>query len=215
MIEPHASWVRGLARAVGVNSSAIQVKARLCGLFPTNLHPRRSVASVPIRVLFQRLGPARAGLEHGDATPKRRRQGTACRALTCSRKQAPRAPRQAQTIPDKTHHKGFHLCQSEVIQHIAPQRTFKSGTSRVRAFQPSTFPPSTFNLPTFNLITFNVQRSTFQPSTFPPSTFNLQPSNLQPSHLQPSTLNSRLTPPPSAPSPRCNPSVSRDRGCAR
>ena len=75
--------------------------------------------------------------------------------------------------------------------------------------------PSTFNLPTFNLITFNVQRSTFQPSTFPPSTFNLQPSNLQPSHLQPSTLNSRLTPPPSAPSLRCNPSASRDRGCVR
>ena len=75
--------------------------------------------------------------------------------------------------------------------------------------------PSTFNLPTFNLITFNVQRSTFQPSTFPPSTFNLQPSNLQPSHLQPSTLNSRLTLPPSAPSLRCNPSASRDRGCVR
>ena len=72
MIEPHASWVRGLARAVGVNPSAIQVKARLRGLFPTNLHPRRSVASVPIRVLFQCLGPVRAGLEHGDATPKRR-----------------------------------------------------------------------------------------------------------------------------------------------
>jgi len=56
--------------------------------------------------------------------------------------------------------KGFHLCQSEVIQHIAPQRTFKSGTSRVRAFKPSTFPPSTFNL----------QPSHLQPSTFPPST---------------------------------------------
>jgi hypothetical protein len=191
MIEPHASWVRGLARAVGVNSSAIQVKARLCGLFPTNLHPRRSVASVPIRVLFQRLGPARAGLEHGDATPKRRRQGTACRALTCSRKQAPRAPWQTQTIPDKTHHKGFHLCQSGVIRRIAPQRTFTSGTSHQG--KRSNLQPSTPNPPTFNPPTFNLQPSTFQ-------TFNLQP---------------RLTPPPSAPSPRCNPSVSRDRGCAR
>jgi len=158
MIEPHASWVRGLARAVGVNSSAIQVKARLCGLFPTNLHPRRSVASVPIRVLFQRLGPARAGLEHGDATPKRRRQGTACRALTCSRKQVPRAPWQTQTIPDKTHHKGFHLCQSGVIRRIAPQRTFTSGTSHQG--KRSNLQPSTPNPPTFNL----------QPSTFPPST---------------------------------------------
>ena len=153
--------LRGLARTVGLKPSAMQSEARLRGLFPTNLHPRRSVASVPIRVLFQRLGPARAGLGHGDATPKRRRQGAACRAPTCNRKQTPRAPWQDQTIPDKTHHKGFHLCQSEVIQRIAPGGTFK-------------------------------------PSTFPPS------------HLHP-----RLTPPPSAPSPRCNPSASRDRGCAR
>jgi hypothetical protein len=153
-IEPHASWVRGLARAVGVNPSAIQVKARLRGLFPTNLHPRRSVASVPIRVLFQCLGPVRAGLEHGDATPKRRRQGTACRAPTCSRKQAPRAPWQAQTIPDKTHHKGFHLCQSGL-----------SGASRhsERSHQAHS---TRANAQTFNL----------QPPTLPPSTFNLQPS---------------------------------------
>ncbi len=41
--------------------------------------------------------------------------------------------------------------------------------------------------------------------TLKPSTFNLPTFNLQP----------RLTPPPSAPSPRCNPSASRDRGCAR
>ena len=187
MIEPHASWVRGLARAVGVNPSAIRGEARLRGLFPTNLHPCPSVLSALIRVLFQRLGPARAGLGHGDATPKRRRQGTACRAPTCSRKQAPRAPWQDQTIPDKTHHKGFHLCQSGVIRRIAPQRTFTSGTSH------------------------QGKRSNLQPSTFNP----------QPSHLQPSTFNlpnlqqPRLTPPPSAPSPRCNPSASRDRGCAR
>ena len=166
MIEPHASWVRGLARAVGVNPSAIRGEARLRGLLPTNLHPCPSVLSALIRVLFQRLGPARAGLEHGDATPKRRRQGTACRAPTCSRKQAPRAPRQAQTIPDKTHHKGFHLCQSGVIRRIAPQRTFTSGTSRVRAFQPSTFPPSTFNLQPSHLQPYNVQRSTFNVPTF-------------------------------------------------
>ncbi len=164
MIEPHASWVRGLARAVGVNPSAIRGEARLRGLFPTNLHPCPSVLSALIRVLFRRPGPARAGLGHGDATPKRRRQGTACRTPTCSRKQAPRAIRQAQTIPDKTHHKGFHLCQSGVIRRIAPQRTFTSGTSHQG-----------------------------------------KRSNLQPC----------LTPPPSAPSPRCNPSVLRDRGCAR
>jgi hypothetical protein len=95
----------------------------------------------------------------------------------------PRAPRQAQTIPDKTHHKGFHLCQSEVIQHIAPQRTFKSGTSRVRAFQPSTFPPSTFNLQPSHLQPYNVQRSTFNVPTFNLPTFNLQPSTFPPSTL--------------------------------
>gem|GEM_PF-3181548 len=231
-IEPHASWVRGLARAVGVNPSAIRGEARLRGLLPTNLHPCPSVLSALIRVLFQRLGPARAGLEHGDATPKRRCQGTACRALTCSRKQAPRAPRQAQTIPDKTHHKGFHLCQSEVIQHIAPQRTFTSSTSHQGKrsnlqpstfppatfnLQPSTFPPSTFNLQPSHLQPYNVQRSTFNVPTFNLPTFNLQPSTFQPSTFPPSTFNlqPRLTPPLSAPSPRCNPSASRDRGCAR
>jgi hypothetical protein len=105
-----------------------------------------------------------------------------------------------------------HLAGASVQTFNLQPSTFNLPTFNL---QPSTFPPSTFNLPTFNLITFNVQRSTFQPSTFPPSTFNLQPSHLQPSHLQPSTLNSRLTPPPSAPSLRCNPSASRDRGCVR
>ena len=81
--------------------------------------------------------------------------------------------------------------------------------------QPSTFPPSTFNLQPSHLQPYNVQRSTFNVPTFNLPTFNLQPSHLQPSHLQPSTLNSRLTPPPSAPSLRCNPSASRDRGCVR
>ena len=63
MIEPHASWVRGLARAVGVNPSAIQVKARLRGLFPTNRHPRRSAFYSGVRDL--------RGLDWGTAMPRR------------------------------------------------------------------------------------------------------------------------------------------------